>query len=290
MDLKLLLYFKVFAKHLNFSKAAKELGITQPTLSQQIKKFEQNLGVTLILRSSSGNSLTEAGKLLLKRSETIDSLLETTLVELNEFSNSERITLTVGVFPGELSDLIVNICIAFHQKYPTVQMRVLNIDDIEKAFSDGIIDVGISYSNISQKGRAVSEKLLMEKFWVISDQSFSLPKTIRGEELVKFPLILFTDTFTCRNLIDREAEKKQINIVPTVEVTNINVVEKLVKNKMGVSIVSDTFLKLSNENYSRTTITNFNLKREVFITKSNKPNSHVLDFIDSIHSEIEKLN
>lgn len=289
MDIKLLLYFKVLAKHLNFSKAAKELGITQPTLSQQIKKFEQNLGVTLILRSSSGNTLTEAGELLLKRSDTIDSLLETTLVELNKFSVSERIALTIGVFPGELSDLIVNICIAFHQKYPTIQMRLLSIENIQEAFNDGTIDIGISYSDITQKGEVISEKLLVEKFWLISDSSFSLPETIRGEELVKLPLILFTESFTCRKLIDRESEKKQINLIPTVEATNINIINKLVKNKMGVSIVSDTFLKLSNEHYIRTEITNFNLKREVFIAKRNNLDSHVINFIDIIHSEINKL-
>lgn len=289
MDIKLLLYFKVLAKHLNFSKAAKELGITQPTLSQQIKKFEQNLGVTLILRSSSGNTLTEAGELLLKRSDTIDSLLETTLVELNKFSANERIALTIGVFPGELSDLIVNICIAFHQKYPTIQMRLLNIENIQEAFNNGTIDIGISYSDVTQKGEVISEKLLVEKFWLISDSSFSIPKTIRGEELVKLPLILFTESFTCRKLIDRESEKKQINLIPTVEATNINIIEKLVKNRMGVSIVSDTFLKLSNDHYIRTEITNFNLKREVFIAKRNHPDSHVTDFIDTIHSEIKKL-
>ena len=67
MELRLLRYFLTVAKEQSFTKAAEQLHITQPTLSRQMAAFEEELGVTLFIRSGKKISLTEEGILLKRR-------------------------------------------------------------------------------------------------------------------------------------------------------------------------------------------------------------------------------
>src|SRR6056300_153468 len=69
MNLKDLKYFSSLAKHNNFSKAAKECFVTQPTLSNQINKLEQELGLTLFERTNRKVTITEEGKLILEAAQ-----------------------------------------------------------------------------------------------------------------------------------------------------------------------------------------------------------------------------
>lgn len=73
MDLRVLRYFLTVAKEQSFTKAAKQLHITQPTLSRQMAALEDDLGVELFERSSHGITLTNEGLLLKRRAlEMVD--------------------------------------------------------------------------------------------------------------------------------------------------------------------------------------------------------------------------
>lgn len=67
MELRLLRYFLTVAKEQSFTKAAEQLHITQPTLSRQMAAFEEDLGITLFIRSGKKISLTDEGILLKRR-------------------------------------------------------------------------------------------------------------------------------------------------------------------------------------------------------------------------------
>jgi len=71
MEIRQLEYFLEVCKELHFTRAAENLNIAQPTLSQQIKSLEDEVGVPLFDRIGKKITLTEAGKILLKHSQTI---------------------------------------------------------------------------------------------------------------------------------------------------------------------------------------------------------------------------
>ena len=87
MDIRLLRYFLTVAKEQNFTKAAEQLNITQPTLSRQLSALEEELGTSLFIRGNRNITLTEAGILLKRRALEIIDLEEKMIDELRRAKN-----------------------------------------------------------------------------------------------------------------------------------------------------------------------------------------------------------
>ena len=96
MEFRLLRYFLTVAKEQSFTKAAEQLHITQPTLSRQMAAFEEELGVTLFIRSGKKISLTDEGILLKRRALEILNLEERTIEELKGKEEVVEGTITIG--------------------------------------------------------------------------------------------------------------------------------------------------------------------------------------------------
>ena len=96
MEFRLLRYFLTVAKEQSFTKAAEQLHIIQPTLSRQMAAFEEELGVTLFIRSGKKISLTDEGILLKRRALEILNLEERTIEELKGKEEVVEGTITIG--------------------------------------------------------------------------------------------------------------------------------------------------------------------------------------------------
>ncbi|MGM0168530.1 hypothetical protein IGI39_004285 [Enterococcus sp. AZ135] len=290
MDLRLLLYFKSVANHLNFSEAAKELGIKQPTLSQQIKVLENQLGTTLFYRSTRKVELTQAGEELTKHLIELDHLIETIACDMQKIDKSVK--LTIGTLPGELSDVISDICIKFHKDYPEIKIRLISTDDIEGALKNKQIDVGISYDDVRLEGTIEAHPLYKDDFFVISTADFELAPKMTITELKKLPMVLLTEEFSSRRMINTELIKRNLLFIPEIEVSSIYIVDKMVSNGLGVSIVSSTFLNLlSEEEYVLTDIADINLSRTVYFSylKDSPEHDSINNFQKLVINDLKKL-
>ena len=101
IELRHLRYFLAVAETLHFSKAAYQLGIAQPPLSQQIKRLEQLLGHRLFDRTTRGVKLTLAGQLLAERARSKIEKVQDDLAQVRRLGRGEEETLTVG-FSGSV--------------------------------------------------------------------------------------------------------------------------------------------------------------------------------------------
>ena len=124
MDLRVLRYFLTVAKEQSFTKAARQLHITQPTLSRQLAALEEELGTALFDRSGHSITLMEKGILLKRRAlEIID--LEDQIVE--EFKGSEEVIegkITIGCGEFAAVEMLAEICKSYQQSYPMVQIAL----------------------------------------------------------------------------------------------------------------------------------------------------------------------
>lgn len=96
MDIKQLHYFIAVSEQMNFSKAAERLHISQPSLSNAIKKLEQEIGSPLLERNTRNLQLTEAGELLFERAKVIVKNMEVLKIEMDEVIVHGTKDITIG--------------------------------------------------------------------------------------------------------------------------------------------------------------------------------------------------
>ena len=99
MELRVLNYFLAIAREENFTRAAQQLHVTQPTLSRQIADLEQELGVKLFIRSNHNIILTEDGMILKRRAQEILSLADKTKRDF--LQKDEVLSGTISIRSGE---------------------------------------------------------------------------------------------------------------------------------------------------------------------------------------------
>lgn len=154
VEFKQLRYFIAIAESSSFSKAAQNLFISQPALSQQISKLESQLGVTLIERNTRSVQLTPAGKDLYNRSIPLMRDMENMMqsvkaAEASGFVDQRlRIALEDGLFSLDGTGAFEFLA-ALRSTYPeyTVDCFPASAGTIPRMLSDGTADLGIAYNS-----------------------------------------------------------------------------------------------------------------------------------------------
>lgn len=135
MDLLQLRYFQKIATLENISKAARELLVAQPSLSRSLKMMEEELGLPLFERNGRSIKLNQNGKILLKYSTKIFSLLDDAMAELSEHKQKADDTLRIYMLYS--TKLLPELIVKFKRKYPHIKIllnRAFNEDVIPENF------------------------------------------------------------------------------------------------------------------------------------------------------------
>lgn len=147
-------YFLTVAKEQNFTKAAEQLHITQPTLSRQMAAFEEDLGITLFIRNGKKISLTDEGFLLKRRALEILDLEERTLEELNGKEEVVEGTITIGCGEFAAMETLAEICKTYKEKYPLVQivLHTATADAVYEMMNKGLVDIALFMEPVDTEG------------------------------------------------------------------------------------------------------------------------------------------
>lgn len=145
MDLRSLYYFTVVAQEQNFTRAAEKLNMSQPPLSNQIKNLEEELGSQLMIRGKRSVTLTEAGKLLYRRSAQLLDLAERTKSEIISMTEGLSGMLFLGIVEGKAPFMAAKWIAGFREEYPLVNFTLWNggSDDIIAQLRKGTMEIGL---------------------------------------------------------------------------------------------------------------------------------------------------
>lgn len=199
MELRVLNYFLAVAREENFTKAAQQLHVTQPTLSRQIADLEQELGVKLFVRSNHNIILTEDGMILKRRAQEILSLADKTKRDF--LQKDEALSGTISIGSGEFrsTEYLAKIIAEFRKKYPNVKYEIYsgNAGNIRDYIERGFLDIGLMSEPIDVRKYNFVNMPVKEQWGVFvqKDSIFSNKDSITPEDLAGMSVVTATGDF-----------------------------------------------------------------------------------------------
>jgi LysR family transcriptional regulator, transcription activator of glutamate synthase operon len=145
MEMHQLTYFESVSRHLHFTRAAQELNVAQPSVSQQIRKLEHELGAPLFNRMKRHVTLTEAGKTFLPHARAVLQRLEEARLEVQELSGLRKGTLAVGAPPSVGTHLLPRALAKFSARHPgiTLSFREAGSRTLVNLLEEGELDLAV---------------------------------------------------------------------------------------------------------------------------------------------------
>lgn len=232
MELRHIRYFLAVAENCHFRNAADELLVSQPTLSQQIKDLERELGTPLFERVGRRVRLTQAGESFRIYAQRALDVLEEGQAVLNEFDDLLRGRLTIGVVQTVNAYLIPNIVAQFVTQHPNVNLCVeeLSAGEIEAGVLSGTLDLGLSFEPTADREFDVEplfdEQLMMA---VHPDHPLSTRKRIQISHLSDLKFCLLNRSFCTRRMIEESFRDAGATLNVAVEMNSVEGIIAVVK-------------------------------------------------------------
>lgn len=239
MELRVLNYFLAIAREENFTKAAQQLHVTQPTLSRQIADLEQELGVKLFVRSNHAIALTEDGMILKRRAQEILSLADKTKQDF--LQKDEALSGVISIGSGEFrsTEYLAKIIAQFRKKYPKVTYEIYsgNAINIRDYIERGLLDIGLMSEPVDMRKYNFVNMPVKEQWglFVPDDSPLSTKERIRPEDLKGLSIVTATGDFNQSRIGKWLGEyKEQVEIAASANLPYNEAV--LAKENIGVML------------------------------------------------------
>jgi DNA-binding transcriptional LysR family regulator len=242
IEFRHLRYFLTVAETLHFSKAAAQLGMAQPPLSQQIRDLERMLGYPLFDRTTRGVRLTKVGQFFRERALNTVAKMQSDVEIARRLGSGQEGVLTVGFSGSVMLTTLPKAIERYRRLYPRVELRLRELFTSEQmhALLDGTVDLGFLRDGEPREGLSM-ESILQERFLVALPSRHKLasyasirPADLRNEPFVLFARrmgpLAFDRTFACC-----EEEGFRPNVVQ--EAPQWPTVVRLVAAGSGISLV-----------------------------------------------------
>ncbi len=245
---KLELYriFNVVSRNKSFSRAAAELYMTQPAISQAISKLEVELETLLFNRTPKGVTLTNEGELLHEYVNSALGILDAGEEKIAEFKNLQTGLLRIGVGDTISRHFLLPYLETFHLKYPGIKLKVLNgtTGEILTFIKAGEADLGICNLPIVDEHLQVIPCKEIHDIFVCGEKYKNLAKKpVRLEMLMKLPLIFLEKKANSRIYVESYLKEQGYAISPEFELGSHDLVLEFAKINLGVGSVTREFSK-----------------------------------------------
>lgn len=179
------------ARHLNYTKASKELHISQPAITRHIQELEATYGVQLFERSGNSITLTKAGHIFLKHAESIIENFRALEFDMNLLSGNYAGTLRIGASTTIAQYVLPAIVAKFISRFPDIRFTMLtgNSEQIEAAVEEHKIDLGLVEGN-SRKHNLKYTLFAKDELVLVTNTKNKTKSEISVDELADLPLVL----------------------------------------------------------------------------------------------------
>jgi DNA-binding transcriptional LysR family regulator len=259
IDLELYRVFYVVAKNKHMTKASEELHISQPAISQSIKKLEDQIGGTLFLRSNKGMELTEEGKMFYDYVKGALELINNAEHEFTSFKDLSKGEIKIGCSTTLTKLILMDALSKFHLDYPNININITNdltsnlINDLKLGKLDFVI---FNESNIKETNLSLEKIKELKQGFVYNPKYFS-DNITTFDELNNYPLILQKEESNSRKLLDYIALLNNVKLIPKMEVVSQELITEFTNIGLGIGFV---IIDLAKRNFGNLKELNINKK------------------------------
>lgn len=242
--LRQLEYFLSAVEHGSFSAAAEHEHVAQPSLSEQIRRLEHELGAVVFIRTNRALRLTDVGRLLVPLARSTLRSVDLICSTAREATSLTGGTVSFGTFSSAHRYLLTPLIAEFHALYPQVQIRItgLNSSEVATAVRAGELEAGLVQLPIDDRGLAVSRPVLVDTVVYVSSDVSRTRDPVTIESLAEAKLVLsearWKDEDPLRRSITERARAAGVEIDPFVEVEFQSAAMELAASGVGDTLLS----------------------------------------------------
>lgn len=185
--LRQLQMFEAVARKRSYSRAAEELGVSQPSVSVQVQELEKDLGVELFARSGRHTALTEVGTIFYGKTVKILEDIEQSLVEVDAYLGLERGRLRLGATEALGMYVLPELIARYSEEHPglDVELTLESNEDVLDGLRRGRLDVGFGDLELTEEGPVVSREVGSTEFVLVTGRrhKLSLQQKINSDDL-----------------------------------------------------------------------------------------------------------
>ena len=280
----------------NFTKAARQLSLTQPAVSQHIKQLEHDLDTILFIRGEKGLKPTAEGEIVVKYARRIQTFYQNMTQSLED-SKRNVTRLAVGITHSSESSVIAEVLAVYTNLNPGSHITILSdtINNLYYKLKTYALDIAIIEGRINDSNfncvMLDTDSLILA---VSKDNPLAQKQIVTLEELKKQKLILRLPNSATRNLFISHLESNNVsfdefNVI--LEVDNVATIKDLVRRNFGVSILPrSTFAsEMRKGKMAGLSIENLSMTREInMIYHRDFEHIDVLQDITRIYREYSK--
>ena len=242
MEIRQLRYFVSTIRHGSLRAAAREHFITQPAVSIQLKKLEEEFGEKLYVRTGRRIEATQAGSLLLAEAEEILARVDTLARSVGEVKGMRRGILKMGGIDAASIYVLPDVFRAFRNRYPAIDMQVIVSDSgsLVAALGAGAIELAIVTLPLSGHAYEVVP-IFKDRMVLVAHPRHELvrsrPRRDFLQRVAETGLITYPARSTTRRLIEKVFMDNGLTLKVTMEMSSPEAIKKLAEAGLGASIL-----------------------------------------------------
>jgi DNA-binding transcriptional LysR family regulator len=245
MDTDQLENFLILAQTGNMTKAAARVHLSQPALSGQVKRLEQELGATLFHRQGRGLALTQAGETFRRSAADALAQLAAGRQALGSLGTLASGTIAIGGGATSTTCILPTIIGAFHARHPGIRFNIRETTSrtIVEAVLTGELDLGLV--TLPLPATVAAARLAVEP-WLVDELVLMVPPShplsrrqrFRWKDLHNQPLIAFESGSAVRQLLDRQLSDHGVQPSVVMELRAIGTITNMVNAGIGLGFIS----------------------------------------------------
>ncbi len=252
MNLHHLEYFLAVVKEKSFTKAAKKLHVSQPSISKMIKDMERELGIELLYRNGKEVELTDGGKAIFNQVQEIVTSFKGLSVALDDVVNLKRGFIKIGIPPIVSASFFPGVIGKFIETYPEIKIELTETGSktIENRVDSGELDLGIICSAPHNPDKFIINPFIKDplKLVVHKDHPLTEKDEVSLLDLQRESFVLFREDFSLHDHIINRCEQLGFSAHVVCRSSQRDFMTEMVARKVGVSLLPKKICEEINHN------------------------------------------